>query len=627
LHPRDRSPAAVRLLATLAIVSGSVLFASLFRVPGAGPAILAATLAITVLAAWRPPVALAIMAASLPITGYISPYIGVRVPWTEPIVVAALLGLSVRVALGGDVYAPASASRRPWALLAGLILASAVVELAVEGIYLAGSPRPLLHFLRADYFTDRTSYPPVSAALLLLEGLALFAWVSNVARDEPRWHLLTGIVAASGAIAAALNLAKLVAIVRRTGLPMIEGLKQASMLRVNVLHGDVNAAASYFVLVLLLACGLAMIGRWKFVWAGVAVLVAAALWITGSRTAIGITALLAGMFLVAVALRATSRRVRAAAAVAALALVAALGAVYRHYPEKFTGKPAEESLRVRHDMAIAGLRMTGAYPVFGIGIGRFYGRSPEFMPPGVASEYAHENAHNNFLQVLAELGVAGLAAFIWLLATAINPHAVNAPGTKWRAVALRIAIVGFLLTCLMGHPLLVREVAYPFWITLGLLAARTPPVHSLVSVAAKRHGLAALVAAVVLIATIPLRVVQHSRDIDLEEVASGVSAWERDSTGTWVRRVSGNATFYVSGDAPLVELPLRLTAVGRETTVLIVLDGKPANMIALQDDAWRSIRVVLPAEGPHQRFRRIDLTVEPPSPDLVMGRLRYAGWK
>jgi O-antigen ligase len=627
LHPRDRFPAAVRLLATLAIVSGSVLLVSLIRVPGAGPAILAATLAITVLAAWRPPVALAILAASLPITGYISASVGVRVPWTEPLVVAALLGLSVRVALGGDVYAPTSASRRPWALLAGLILASAVVELAVEAIYLAGSPWPLLHFLRADYFTDRTSYPPVGAALLLLEGLALFAWVSNVARDEPRWHLLTGIVAASGAIAAALNLAKLMAIVRRTGLPMVEGLKQASMLRVNVLHQDVNAAASYFVLVLLLACGLAMIGRWRLVWGTVAVLIAAALWITGSRTAIGITALLAGMFLVAVVLRVPSRRVRTAAVVAALSLVAALAAVYRQYPEKFTGKPAEESLRVRHDMAIAGLRMTRAYPVFGIGIGRFYGRSREFMPAGVASEYAHENAHNNFLQVLAELGVAGLAALLWLLTTAIKPQAVDAPGTKWSTITLRIAIVGFLLTCLMGHPLLVREVAYPFWIALGLLAARTPTVHPVVSVAPKRRRLGPPVVAVLLIATIPLRIVQHSRDINLEEVASGVSAWERDSAGTWVREVSSNATFYVSGDAPLVELPLRLTAVGRETTVLILLDGRPANMIALQDAGWRSIRVVLPPEGPRKRFRRIDLTVEPPSPDLVMGRLRYAGWK
>ena len=61
--------------------------------------------------------------------------------------------------------------------------------------------------------------------------------------------------------------------------------------------------------------------------------------------------------------------------------------------------------------------------------------------------------------------------------------------------------------------------------------------------------------------------------------------------------MSRNATFYVSGDAPLVEIPLRLTSGEPETSVLVVLDGKAANMIALQDDTWRSIRVVLPAEG------------------------------
>jgi hypothetical protein len=342
LHSRDLSPAAPRLLATLAIVSGSFLFVSLLRVPGAGPAILAATLAFTVLAAWRPALALGILAASLPVTGYVSGYVGLRLPWTEPLVVAALLGLSIRVALGRDIYAPTSASRRPWALLAGLILASAAVELAVEAFYLADSPGPLLRFLRAEYFADRTSYPPVGAALLLLEGLALFAWVSNAARDERRWHLLTGIVAASGAIAAVPNLAKFVAIVRRTGLPVAEGLRQASTVRVNMLHGDVNAAASYFVLVLLLACALAMIWRRRrLVWGTVAVLSAAALWITGSRTAIGITALLAGIVLAAIALRATSSRARTGAVVSALALVAALAAVYRQHPEKFAGKPAE----------------------------------------------------------------------------------------------------------------------------------------------------------------------------------------------------------------------------------------------------------------------------------------------
>jgi hypothetical protein len=115
--------------------------------------------------------------------------------------------------------------------------------------------------------------------------------------------------------------------------------------------------------------------------------------------------------------------------------------------------------------------------------------------------------------------------------------------------------------------------------------------------------------------------------VNLEEIASGVSAWERDSAGTWVRHLSRNATFYASGDAPLVEIPLRATTPGSEAEVLILLDGKPANMIALQDDGWRAIRIVLPSESPHARFRRIDLSVEPSSADVVMGRLRYAGWK
>ena len=594
--------------------------------PGAGPALLAATLAFTVLAAWRPAITLALMAAGLPVTAYVSGYAGVRAAWTEPLVVAALVGWSIRVVLGLETYAPPADSRRPWTLLGWLIVASAIVELAVEAIYLASSPWPILRFLYTGYFADRASYPSLGAALLLLEGLALFAWVSAVTREEDRWRLVIGMLAVGGAIGAALNLARFIEIARRTGL---QAVGHTSTLRVNVLHGDVNAAASYFVLILALACGLALGRRLTAVWIIVAGLCTAALWVTGSRTAIGIAALIGGMVLVAIAWRATARRVRAVAVMSGLALVAALAVAYRQYPEKFTGKPAEEALRVRKDMWTAGLRMTAAHPWFGIGIGRFYSRSPEFMPSPVASEYAHENAHNNFLQVLAELGVAGLAAFIWLLATALIPSRDGlAPSAPMRSEtgALRIGVVGFLLTCLMGHPLLVREVAYPFWMALGLVAARTRPLQPLEPVPGTRRRWVESGVAVLLIATVPVRIVQHSRDIDLEEIASGVSTWERDASGAWVRHVSANATFYVSGDAPLVEIPLRLTTAGRETTVLIVLDGKPANMIALQDDAWRSTRVVLP-EGPHRRFRRIDLSVEPPASELVMGRLRYAGWK
>jgi O-antigen ligase len=55
--------------------------------------------------------------------------------------------------------------------------------------------------------------------------------------------------------------------------------------------------------------------------------------------------------------------------------------------------------------------------MFGIGVHQFYAASARALDPDFTSlsGYARENAHNNFLQVLTEQGVVGLAAMLWWL--------------------------------------------------------------------------------------------------------------------------------------------------------------------------------------------------------------------
>ncbi len=75
------------------------------------------------------------------------------------------------------------------------------------------------------------------------------------------------------------------------------------------------------------------------------------------------------------------------------------------------------SVRARLMMAETSLRLFSTAPVFGIGIHQFYAASPGALDPEfpALSGYSRENAHNNFLQVLAEQGVVGLAALLWWL--------------------------------------------------------------------------------------------------------------------------------------------------------------------------------------------------------------------
>src|SRR5262249_28761019 len=137
-------------------------------------------------------------------------------------------------------------------------------------------------------------------------------------------------------------------------------------------------------------------------------------------------------------------------------------------------------MAVRMQMARIALKITRERPWFGVGLRQFQHESqryitPEFMTAFPQTRYG-ENAHNNFLQVLAELGVVGLAAFVWLLARplAAASRAIAAGRADPTLAAMTSGLVAFLATCLLGHPLLIAEVLAIFFLSLGIAAGVTP---------------------------------------------------------------------------------------------------------------------------------------------------------
>ena len=84
-----------------------------------------------------------------------------------------------------------------------------------------------------------------------------------------------------------------------------------------------------------------------------------------------------------------------------------------------------------------------------------------------------QNAHNNYVQVMAELGVPGLLLFVAVIVAALKTGFSRAgpPGPSWGLLA---GLCAYLLTCLLGHPLLIVAAAYPFWTALGLAASAAP---------------------------------------------------------------------------------------------------------------------------------------------------------
>ena len=114
--------------------------------------------------------------------------------------------------------------------------------------------------------------------------------------------------------------------------------------------------------------------------------------------------------------------------------------------------------------------MLVAEPAFGVGIGQYSPSSAQFAPTALLKIWRPDNAHNNLAQIAGELGLIGLTTFLFVLAASLSIRS-NARVTNQLCGPLIAGLAAFILTWLGGHPLLIAEVAYAFWIALGLAAA------------------------------------------------------------------------------------------------------------------------------------------------------------
>jgi putative inorganic carbon (hco3(-)) transporter len=570
-------------------------------------ALVVAVLAITL---WRPRDGLLVVAGLTPLAGLLLP-IG-RVPpirLAEALVLAFLCGWLARLA------ATSRREDRPplppaLALFAIVLLASCVVELATLQIatdYPGAFAQRAWWFVRRAFLRPSGDFPSLTAAALLLEGLGLLAAVPILAagdRELPR--RLLGVTVVAGVTVAALNLATFASGLTAGG--------RSGALRISAHVRDVNAAGSYLAMILPLAPALLVSQRRRGLALVPATLTGAATWLTGSRAAV---AAAGGVVMAAVAWQtlrhrlAASRRLAVATAAGAVVLIAAIavapGAVVREVS-------ASRALDVRMEFLATSLRMMAATPLFGIGIGQYYHSSSAFMSPGLRAIYPIENAHNNFLQIGAELGLVGLALFLWMLWDALARlfRRVRDRIDDPVPAALFAGLGAFLLTCLTGHPLLVPEVAFPFWLTLGAAAAAGARDRASCPPAARaRYRLATALGLLVVLVSVPIRVAGKTGVTDISTVTYGLSEPESSRAGVVFRRVNGEAAFFVRSSVRAMELPLAIadSAPGEATEVEIALDGHPANRVRVESSGWTRMRMVLPQASTGRAFRRLDLQV------------------
>ncbi len=571
------------------------------------------------LAAWRPDDGLLVVAGLGPLG--IAAAVAVGSPdWCMPLVMAVLGG----AAIGRIARREASADQgvggaaTVWTLL--VVTSLAVVVSA--GRTVAPSADAFDASL-TEWLTHTFPHAQVLAfhgfwsAALALAGVGLFALTADrCARSPQLGERLTRLLAIAMSGVGVLSLYRMFEIaLRRPQLvpALVDALRSV---RVSIVIGDVNAAGGLFLMMVPVAiCALFSASTRLF---GALVLpgLVAGLWLSGSRTAL---VLLPVAVVAAAALSwprrttdAPKRAFRIAALLAAFVVVAAS----LWFSRVGSSPGTQMSFGVRREMGYVTLGMVRQQPVFGVGIGEFYSRSSEWASPVLRRWYRAENAHNQFFQVLGELGLSGLAVFLALLTLGTWP-ALRAVSRQRSAslVGPLVAIGVFVGTWLSSHQLLTAQAVIAFWMLLGVTRAEGLRALGRSATAVPRGPIRAIALAAIglaLAATMPMRTAALLAGMNVAGVATGVSAWQVDGeSGRRFRTADGPATVFVPGaDATRVVLPLRVRTASGEPDVEISVDGGRPQTVRPIVGAWFSVPIPLPFNDT-ARSHRVDVRPSP----------------
>lgn len=556
---------------------------------GVTPLFLAVAIAVAAVA--TPAGALLVVTAFIPLAPIVLPAAKMPAVASEGILIAFVGGMFVRAAIRPSEAPAPRAFAAAAAALAVVVAASLAIQIALAGVLVTSAG--LLRYLQAIWwaFYDRPSDMPAIVSVQMVALIALAVRTAGWASRTDVRASITRTAVIAGTAAALLAALRALQIALRTGHAMRAVPEILTSIRISGPFSDPNAAGSYFVMLLLPAVLIAAssAGRKRAWWIAAALALAFGLWISGSRAAVLVA--LAALAVWAVVRRAPKRRTRYLAAAGAFALTAL---VLFAFPNPILTRTVSGALGIRAEMARVAVKMWETDPWVGVGAGNFYDRSAGYITdPLVKSLYGRENAHNNFLQILAELGVLGLLAFLTLLWTA-------AP-RLWDTDAVSAGIGAFLVTCLAGHPLLVPEVAAAFWILAGVAASRNAPAHGGRAI----RFFAAATACAAIAAALPSYRVERAA-MNLEHLGSGVSAWQIGVRGVRYRTMAGTARVFAPRSTGQIALPLRAaSAASLPVTVSIMIEGQPADRIQISTD-WRVERLRVPSDdGP--AFLAVDI--------------------
>jgi hypothetical protein len=240
-----------------------------------------------------------------------------------------------------------------------------------------------------------------------------------------------------------------------------------------------------------------------------------------------------------------------------------------------------------------------------------YPQLKRFAPTG-------QNAHNNFLQILGELGVPALLAFLWLVVPVVRRWPWEPGSTSDSVVyasAMAAGLATFLITALFGHPLLIPQVAAAFFLALGLTSALRPAPAG-----TRRVGQVMLWAAIVgVVVSLPWRIFDARASERDDEGLSQVVGTLDDVP---YRLAEVESSWRIASDAQVVTLPLRWEEPALpDCRVDVVFDGRVADQMRPDTKVWMPLRFRLPPAASPSDVRELQLRVSDSRCRLLVGPL------
>ena len=592
-----------------------------------------AVVAVAVLSAWRPADGLLVVAGLVPLGHVVVTSVWQAYPFafSEALVLAFLAGYLWRQRRGAlEASAATDFLVVPSRLFALVVLASCLVQFAVLQVWhdypLTYAAR-FVDFLATQYLTIVPDPRPwvdgrgfVWTAAMFLEGVALLRCASTLCRRQPALaRRLTNVMITAGVAVAVLSFYEPVAEALRLGQPIASIM---AIRRGSPAIPSINTGGPYFMLLAFVAIGTAAASRsYRLPGLMFGLVSIAAMWLTQTRSAIvaGLAVLAAAAVWLAMArgLRLRSSRAVAIAGVAAIAVGVAL-VVYRPlyvFAGGFHRWPASTSLYYRFLLSKTAFRMSLSHPLFGVGVGQYESWYREFSSPELLAVHAINNAHNYFLWTSAELGLVGIAIFLWILGAALarSWSQIRVQQLNYWFLGTFAGLVAFIITWVIGQPLAVPQVAYTFWIMLGLLAGYSTETAPAAADGRRQLLLTRIaVAATILlvVGSVPIRASRDIADIDLSRVSYGF--YNSDTADNRDFRWAGpRVTFFLRRSVRAINLPLaaKLPDTPNGAQVDILVDGHAADRVMLSDRDWHDIGVNAPRS--ERRFWRVDLHVTP----------------